>query len=81
MKETCMRCGHDLILGGNFMLSDIDGEELPEEDDAMVTNATCPYCGAYYELYDTPLSERCNYPYWKEDCEEEEKQKGNGVEE
>ena len=34
-----MRCGHDLIIGGNFMLSDICGEELNEDDDAMVTNA------------------------------------------
>lgn len=32
-----MRCGHDLIIGGNFMLSDICGEELNEDDDAMVT--------------------------------------------
>ena len=24
----------------------------------------CPYCGARYELYDTPESEKKNYPYW-----------------
>ena len=46
------------------MLSEINGEELNEEDDAMVTNAHCPYCGARYELYDTPESEKKDYPYW-----------------
>lgn len=40
--EKCMRCGHEIIIGGNFMLSEINGEELNEEDDAMVTNAYCP---------------------------------------
>lgn len=62
--EKCMRCGHEIIIGGNFMLSEINGEELNEEDDVMVTNAHCPYCGARYELYDTPESEKKNYPYW-----------------
>lgn len=58
-----MRCGHDLIIGGNVMLSD---ECLVErdEDDAMITNMTCPNCGAYYEVMDTPDSEKPNYPYW-----------------
>lgn len=65
--EKCMRCGHEIIIGGNFMLSDISGEELNEEDDAMVTNAHCPYCGAGYELYDTPESEKKNYPYWNKE--------------
>ena len=64
--EKCMRCGHEIIIGGNFMLSEINGEELNEEDDAMVTNAHCPYCGARYELTDTPESEKKNYPYWNE---------------
>ena len=59
-----MRCGHNLIIGGNFMLSDFD-DSLKEYDDAMVTNATCPYCGASYEITDTPLSEQKNYPYFK----------------
>jgi DNA-directed RNA polymerase subunit RPC12/RpoP len=61
----CMRCDSNLILESNFMLSEINGEELSEDDDAMVTNASCPYCGARYELYDTPQSEKKNYPYWK----------------
>ena len=62
--EKCMRCNHDLILEGNFMLSEINGEELPEDDDAIVTYAHCPHCGARYELTDTPESEKKNYPYW-----------------
>jgi transcription elongation factor Elf1 len=63
--EKCMRCGHELIISGNFMLSEIRGEILSEDEDAMVTNAHCTYCGASYELYDTPESERKNYPYWQ----------------
>lgn len=63
--EKCMRCKHEIILEGNFMLSEINGEELNEDDDTMVTYAHCPYCGARYELTDTPESEKRNYPYWK----------------
>lgn len=63
--EKCMRCGHELIIEGNFMLSDYD-ETLNEEDDAMVTYEHCPYCGARYELTDTPQSEKKLYPYWGE---------------
>lgn len=62
--EKCMRCKHNLILESNFMLSEINGEELSENDDAMVTYAHCPYCGARYELTDTPENEKKNYPYW-----------------
>ena len=63
----CMRCDHELIIGGNFMKSDFDyDEELPEDDDCMVTNATCPHCGASYEIYDTPESEKEMYPYWND---------------
>ena len=47
------------------MLSEINGEELAEDDDAMVTNAHCPHCGARYEIYETPESEKQNYPYWR----------------
>jgi hypothetical protein len=64
MELKCMRCGHDLIIGGNFMLSDITGGALEEDDEARVTDASCPFCGASYELYDTPESEKKDYPYW-----------------
>jgi DNA-directed RNA polymerase subunit RPC12/RpoP len=63
MVGKCMRCGHDLIISGNYMLSDLN-EDLVEDDDTMITNATCPYCGASYEIVDTPQSERKTYPYW-----------------
>lgn len=63
MEEKCMRCGHDLIIEGNVMLSDIGAADCDEED-AMVTYMTCPHCGAYYEVTDTPDSEKPNYPYW-----------------
>ena len=66
MIERCMRCRHNLILENNFMLSDINGEILSDEDDSMVTYAHCPYCGARYELYDVSESEKKNYPYWDE---------------
>ena len=59
-----MRCSHDLIISGNYMLSDLNEDLGEEDDDAMVTNAHCPYCGASYEIVDTPQSERKNYPYW-----------------
>ena len=64
-----MRCGHDLIIGGNFMLSDwLDN--LTNNEDAMVTNYHCPHCGASYEITDTPECEKENYPYWNEENEE-----------
>ena len=63
-----MRCKHDLILEGNFMLSEVYGEELEEADDAMVTYAHCPYCGAKYELTDVSENEKKDYPYWNLDC-------------
>jgi len=47
------------------MLSDIYGEELSEDEDAMVTNCHCPNCGLEYVITDTPESEKHNYPYWK----------------
>lgn len=59
-----MRCEHEIILEGNFMLSEINGEMLSEDDDVMVTHAYCPYCGAKYDLYDVSETEKKNYPYW-----------------
>jgi hypothetical protein len=48
------------------MLSDIGVADC-DENDAMVTNMTCPFCGAFYEVTDTPESEKSNYPYWNDD--------------
>ena len=63
--EKCMRCGHDIIIGGNDMISDIYGEELSDDEDAMVTNAQCPHCGAKYVITDVSEYEKQFYPYWK----------------
>lgn len=65
-----MRCGEELIIGGNFMKSEIDCSDLDEQDDAIVSNASCPYCGASYEICDTPESEKKHYPYWSENPNE-----------
>ena len=65
MIDDCMRCNHKIILESNFMLSEINGEELEDDDDAIVTFAHCPFCGARYMLTDTPESEKKSYPYWR----------------
>ena len=42
-----MRCGHDLIIGGNFMLSEVTGTELDDDDEgdfdiyAMIRSKSC----------------------------------------
>jgi len=61
-----MRCGHELILESNLMLSDLEGEELEESDDAMITYSHCPHCGAKYEFMDISESEKKDYPYWND---------------
>ena len=63
--EKCWRCGKELICSGNFMLRDWEGENMDENDDAMITDYTCPYCGASYSVTDTPNNEKKNYPYFK----------------
>ena len=65
-RDRCIRCGHDLIIGSNFMRSDLEGDIDPD-DDAMITYATCPYCGAQYELTDVSENEKKDYPYWNEE--------------
>lgn len=45
------------------MLSDLEVVDS-QEDDAIITYMSCPFCGAQYEVTDTPESERQNYPYW-----------------
>lgn len=61
--EKCWRCGHELICSGNFMISDY-GDDLNEDDDAIITNYFCSNCGASYEVTDTPENEKKHYPYW-----------------
>lgn len=59
----CMRCHHELIISGNAMLSDLELADS-QEDDAIITYMSCPFCGTQYEITDTPESERQKYPYW-----------------
>ena len=42
---NCWHCGHELIWGGDH---DIEDES---EDYAIVSNLSCPKCGAYVEVY------------------------------
>ena len=42
---NCYHCGTELIWGG-----DHDLEDMTDEYD-MVTNLSCPNCGAYVEVY------------------------------
>ena len=66
-KYRCFKCKHELCIDDNWMGSDLalvpDKKALSDED-FMVTLMSCPYCGASYEVYDTPLSEIDNYPYF-----------------
>lgn len=69
-KYRCFRCKHELCIDDNWMGSDLalvpDEKSLTDED-FMVTLMSCPHCGASYEVYDTPLSEIHNYPYFNEE--------------
>ena len=60
----CMRCQHELIIEANFMESEF--MELSEDDDAMITIAHCPHCGARYEIHDVSENSKVIYPYWQE---------------
>lgn len=69
-KYLCFRCKHELIISSNWMGSDIGAIEEDKaltDEDFMITSMSCPYCGAGYEVYDTPESEMCHYPYFNED--------------
>lgn len=44
----------------------LDEEKSLTDEDFMVTEMSCPYCGASYAVYDTPVSEMSNYPYFNE---------------
>ena len=43
---NCWHCGHALIWGG-----DHDFEDYGKEDEGIVSNFSCPDCGAYVEVY------------------------------
>lgn len=65
MSNYCMLCGSELILGGNDMISDVDESvESLGKDDAMITNATCPKCGANYIMTDATENEQDEDPHY-----------------
>ena len=35
-----------------------------EDDDAMITDYYCPFCGAEYSVTDTPKNQEKNYAYF-----------------
>ena len=59
--QKCPVCGSYLILSSNNMLSELIGEDLPEDQDAMTENSTCPNCGTYIMAIPVPPSEEANY--------------------
>ena len=68
MEYKCFRCNHQLMIDNNFMATDIgivQEDKFLTSEDFMVTTMTRPYCGASYEVYDTPEEEQENYPYFQ----------------
>lgn len=61
----CIECGHPVGWDSDFMRSevwgDVDTEEKDEygcsKDDALVSYASCPNCGAYIEIVEPKPSE------------------------
>ena len=62
----CYVCGSPLTWNSDFMKSEIYGEELNDDDDAIVRNLSCGHCGASYEVCETSENDKKNYPFWKE---------------
>lgn len=47
------------------MVSELEGVEMNEDDDTIVTEYSCPFCGLEFSITDTPISQMKNYPYFK----------------
>lgn len=43
---NCYVCGNELIWGGDHSGADY----CMDDEDAIVTNLSCPHCGAYHEV-------------------------------
>lgn len=61
----CTRCGHKMVIDDNFMLSDRK-DDIASEEDAICTELHCTNCGLSMTIYDTPESEKVDYPYWSD---------------
>ena len=65
-KYCCWRCGRELMCMCNFIASECGYiDEDDEDNDSIVTTYSCPYCGASYEVIDTPEGEKMEYEYWR----------------
>ena len=61
----CYNCGTELIWGGDHDCED-------DEDHAIVTNLSCPNCGAFHLVYWGHKDEQESEPeMWEHYCEEE----------
>ena len=48
---NCWHCGTELIWGGDHDLEENDGKNIGIGAYDMVTNLSCPNCGAFVEVY------------------------------
>ena len=48
---NCWHCNTELIWGGDHDLEENDGKNIGIGAYDMVTNLSCPNCGAYVEVY------------------------------
>ena len=48
---NCWHCGTELIWGGDHDLEENDGKNMGIGAYDMVTNLSCPNCGAFVEVY------------------------------
>lgn len=68
-KCLCFRCKHELSIDDNWLGSEValvSDEKALSDEDFNVTLMSCPYCGAHYEVYDTPMSEAKNYQFFND---------------
>ena len=67
-NDVCLNCGNKVYVGNNFMLSDCEGEELPEGDDKMnYCINQCTNCGCSEVRWDNSENEKNDLPYWEPD--------------
>lgn len=77
-EGKCPNCGHYVVAMNNFMRSevygDVDEDDVDEygllKDDTIVDCVYCPNCGANITVVPPKPSEEANYPYFKEQFEE-----------
>lgn len=66
MNDICLNCGNKVYVTNNFMLSDYEGEDLPEDEDKMnYCINQCSNCGCTEVRWDNSENERKEFEYWK----------------